>query len=260
MDKDGNVAALQADKRDRNLLLVVDGDIADSFYTSVLLQRLEYDIYAAKTAEDALAIMDITTPSLILTEITLPHMNGIELLKKVKGDPRTGSIPVIVHTHEKNPAYEEICRGAGCAKYLVKPVDPNTLYAAVQGATEPSPRRVIRFKTRLGLIVEDEPSAEWAIDAECITYLSESGIYISTADPQPPGTVLPIVFSLKNIKIRVEGIVLYSLTKRNRPFGEYGMGLKFLKIAEADKNLIRTFIMEQLTKNIAPQGKSSPPL
>ena len=260
MDKDKNVAEQQAAKRGIGLLLAVDGDVADSFCTSILLQRLEYDIYTAKTAEDALAIMDIATPSLILTAINLPQMNGIELLKNVKRNPRTASIPVVIHTHEKNPEYEESCRSAGCANYLVKPVDPNTLYAAVQSATEPAPRRVIRFKTRLGLIVEDEATAEWAVNAECITYLSESGIYISTADPQPPGTVLPIIFSLKNIKIRVEGIVLYSLTKKNRPFGEYGMGLKFLQIAEKDKKLIRTFIMEQLTKNIAPKGKSSPPL
>jgi CheY-like chemotaxis protein len=260
MDTDKNIAELQEAKRETGLILVVDGDVADSFYTSILLQRLEYDIYSAKSAEDALAIMDIAAPSLILTEIALPQLNGIELLKKIKRDPRTGSIPVIIHTRGKNPEYEESCRSAGCAKYLIKPVDPNTLYAAVQSATQPAPRRVIRFKTRLGLIVEDETTSEWAVDAECITYLSESGIFISTADPQPPGTVLPIVFSLKNIKIRVEGIVLYSLTKRNRPFGEYGMGLKFLHISEADKKLIRTFIMEQLTKNIAPQGKSSPPL
>jgi CheY-like chemotaxis protein len=260
MDKGMNSSGPEADKQGRRLLLVVDGAVSDSFYTSILLQRLEYNIYTAKTAEDALEIMGITVPSLVLAEVTLPRMSGIELLEHIKQDPRTAVIPVILHTSEKNPAYEERCRRAGCAGYLVKPVDPNTLYAAVQSATESTPRSVIRLKTRLGVIVEAETADEQAASEECITYLSENGLYIDTADPQPPGTVLPIIFSLRNITIRTEGIVLYSFTKRSRPFKQHGMGLKFLQISAEDKSLIRMFIMEQLTKNIASMGKGGPPL
>jgi len=255
-----NSSGPQADGRERRLLLVVDGAVSDSFYTSILLQRLDYDIFAVKTAEDAIEVMMLAEPSLLLTELNLPLMSGVELLKHVKRDPRTRSIPVIIHTNDKNPDPEELCHREGCEKYFTKPADPNELYAAIQNATESTPRRFIRFRTRLGVIAEAETATERTGYEECITYLSENGLYINTDHPQPPGTVLPIVFFLRNIKIRVEAIVLYSFTRKNRPYGEPGMGLKFLHISDEDKNLIRIFIIAQLTRNIAPKGKGSPPL
>jgi CheY-like chemotaxis protein len=260
MEKNVNGTDRQAAQGRMRLLLVVDGDVSSSFYTSILLQRLEYNIYSAKTAEDALEIMGMTAPALILTEIALPRMSGIEFLKLVKRTPEFGPIPVIIHTENKKPEYEELCRQAGCAEYLRKPADPNTLYAAIQSATEPTPRRVIRLKTSLCMYVEDETDTQGVASGECITYLSENGLFISTAKPQPTGTALPIIFSLRNITIRVEAIVLYSYSKRSRPTGEHGMGLKFLNISPEDKELIRTFILEQLTRNIAPPGEGAPPL
>jgi CheY-like chemotaxis protein len=260
MNKDKNSSDPAGTESKTRLLLIVDGAASDSFYTSILLERLEYHIYAVKTAADALEVMKLSLPSLILTDPTLPGMSGIDLLKHVKRDPRTRSIPVIIHAREKNPEQEETCRREGCADYLLKPVDPNTLYASIQRATEPTPRRVIRFKTRLGVLVEDETATKRTGSEECITYLSEGGLYINTDDPQPPGTVLPLVFSLRDIKIRAEAIVLYSYSRTSRPLGEHGMGLKFLQISEEDKHLIRTFIKEQLTQNIAPKGTGSPPL
>ncbi len=258
MGSDKNETNQQAAACKARLLLIVDGNIADSFATSIILERLEYNIYAVKTAEDALTVMSLATPSLILTEVTLPEMSGIELLKHLKQDPRTGSIPVIMHTQETNIEYDDACRREGCTKFLIKPVEPNTLYAAIQEATEITPRRVIRFKTRLGVIVEDEAVSSRAGSEDCISYLSEGGLYIATDTPQPAGTVLPIVFSLRNIRVRVEAMVLYSYTHTSRPFGERGMGLKFIQISAEDKQLIRTFIQEQLTQNIAPKGKGSP--
>ena len=64
-----NMALKSRDQAKR--LLVVDGDSAHLYYTSILLQRLEYNIQAAKTAEDALEIMGVAHPALILTEISL---------------------------------------------------------------------------------------------------------------------------------------------------------------------------------------------
>ncbi len=259
MGNDENRPGSQDSGQKERLLLIVDGMIADAFYTSILLERLEYNIFATKTAEDALEVMALATPALILTDTRLPGMNGIEFLKRLKQDPRTRTIPVIVYTGERNSEHEQLCRNEGCSMYLYKPADPNTIYAAIQTATESTPRRVIRFKTRLGVIVEDE-AVSVREDSNCITYLSEGGLYISTDEPQPPGTILPIVFALKNVKIRVEAIVLYAYTRASRPFAERGMGLKFLQIGNEDRQLIRTFITEQLTQNIAPKGKGSPPL
>ena len=242
----------QAAHEGTRLLLVVDGDVASSLHSSILLQRLEYNVYAAKTAEDALDVMSMTAPSLILTDTALPRMSGLDLLRHVKESALFASIPVIIYADNHLPGHEELCRRAGCADFLAKPADPTKLYAAIQSATEPNPRRVIRLRTRLCMNVEEEAEVAGAANDGCITYLSEGGLYISTEEPLSPGTALPVVFSPRNVTIRAEGIVLYSFSKNNKPAGEPGMGLKFLNISSSDKELIRLFIMERLTKNIAP--------
>lgn len=259
MDKDKNVPVVRpTGDHEKRLLLVIDGDVSSLFYTSILLQRLEYNIHTMKTAEDALEIIKIAVPSLILTELTLPRMGGIDFLKHIKKNPRTGSIPVIIYTGEKNPKYGDKCLRAGCARYLEKLADPNELYAAIQSVTEPTPRRVIRFRTRLGMIVDDD-TADPHGESEYVTYLSENGLYISTQNPQPVGTLLPIVFCMSTVRIKTEGLVLYSFTKRNKPFQEHGMGLRFVQISPEDKELIRTFIRTQLTQDLALK-KNFPPL
>lgn len=258
MDQGKNIPVRASGEHEKRLLLVIDGDVSSSFYTSILLQRLEYNIHTVKTAEDALEIIKIVVPSLILTELTLPLMSGIAFLKHIKKTPRTGSIPVIIYTGEKKLKYGEKCLRAGCAGYLEKPADPNELYAAIQSATEPAPRRVIRFRTRLGVIVDDD-KADPHGEGDYVTYLSENGLYISTQNPQPIGTLLPIVFCMSTVRIKTEAIVLYSFTKRNKPFQEHGMGLRFVQISPEDKELIRTFIMTQLTQDLA-LTKNFPPL
>lgn len=240
----------QTAERKKRLLLLVDGNASDMLYTGILLQRLEYTIYTAKTAEEALEIMGITLPSLVLTEITLPKMNGIDLLKQIKQELRTRRIPVIVYTALKDPAHKTASLRAGCADFLTKPAEPNALYAAIQDATEATPRHFVRLKTYLDVIVGDERAAANTPTAECITAISENGIYVNSPSPLPVGAAVPLTIFLKNAKIRVEGKVLYSFAKGKGPMREPGMGVKFERISPQDKDLIRAFIREQLVEDI----------
>src|SRR5208283_1662034 len=96
-----NVAPRTAD-REKRLIVVVDGEGAHLYYTSILLQRLEYNIHTAKTAGDALEIVNVAEPALVLTEIFLPDMDGVELLKKLKRNPQTHKVPVIILTSSRD--------------------------------------------------------------------------------------------------------------------------------------------------------------
>ena len=59
----------------------------------------------------------------ILLDLKLPKVDGLEVLKQVKGDPRTRGIPVVMLTSSKVPADVEACYRAGANSYIVKPVD-----------------------------------------------------------------------------------------------------------------------------------------
>ncbi len=243
-------AAIKSGDREKRLLVVVDGESAHLYYTSMLLQRLEYNIHTAKTAEDALEIMSVAHPALILTEITLGGMDGVELLKKIKRNPQTFSVPVIVLTSSKDQAVKVACMEEGCTAYLQKPVEPDVLYAAIQKATESQPRQYIRLNTTLNVIVGDSKTAAYSGSGDYITALSEHGMYISTSKPKPVGLQIPITILLEDLQLKVEGMVLYSFQRGEGPLRTPGMGIKFVHISPDDQNVIKVYIKREITKGL----------
>ncbi len=242
--------ALKSGDREKRLLVIVDGDSAHLFYTSMLLQRLEYNIHTAKNAEDALEIVSVAQPALILTEIFLGGMNGLDLLKKIKRNPQSFSVPVIMLTSSKDQAIKAASLQEGCAAYLQKPVEPDVLYAAIQKATESQPRQYIRLNTALNVIVGDGKAAEYAGSGDYITALSENGMYISTSKPKSIGLQIPITILLEEMKIKVEGMVLYSFQREGGPLKTPGMGIKFVRISLEDQNIIKVYIKREITKGL----------
>jgi CheY-like chemotaxis protein len=242
----------QEDERRKKHVLVVDGNIASQFLTNLILQRLEYFSFSVKTGEDALALATTTfgKPDVVLTEITLPYMSGLELLKKLKQDPRTSGIPVLVYTTLQDPAHRQACEQAGCSGYLVQPIPDNQLYEAIQVATETSPRRFVRLSTALDVIVAagNEPRKGK------VTALSENGIYVNMVDPLPQGTQHQLMLVLHKGpggEIPIKGKVLYCHDGKGGRVRQTGMGVKFTQIASGDSDKIRSFIREKLREGVA---------
>jgi two-component system chemotaxis response regulator CheY len=239
------------DKKNR-ILFVVDGDASYLYYTGMLLQRLDYSVYTAKTAEETLEVMRFSTPLLILTELALPNMSGIEFLKKIKQEPKTKLLPVIIYTASPDTSLKYQCKEAGCTAYLKKPFGPDELYAAVQRATEEMPRSFARVRTCISAILGDEHEGT-RLPATCITALSENGMYVTTAKQFPVGTQLPVVLFLEGMKITLQGIVLYSFESGKGPSGTAGMGVKFINMKPEFKTLITLFVKKELTHDLTPQ-------
>ena len=89
--------------REIRSVLAVDNSASMIFYLGTLLTRLDYKVISARSAEEALQMMETAVPSLVLTEISLPHMNGINLLKRIQETPRLKEVPVIILTYESDP-------------------------------------------------------------------------------------------------------------------------------------------------------------
>lgn len=198
-------------EREKQIILIVDGDSTRQFFTAVFLQRFNYHVFPVKTAEAALMITELTVPLLVITDITLPQMNGIDLLKTLKQNPRTREVPLLIYTGLKSPAYREECKQAGCAGYLTEPADHNQLYEAVQKATETTPRHYVRLDTSLDVIVESSPLDGSGERREKVTALSEHGMFVSSQQPLPFSSTSPFTLILDRAagwKIKVEGKIL----------------------------------------------------
>jgi CheY-like chemotaxis protein len=238
-------------ERKKPLLILVDSDAAQLYYTGILLQRLDYTIYTTKTAEEALEIMNITVPGVVVTEASLTGMSGLDFLKQVKRNPATSSIPVLVLTSSAGPLIRDNYLLEGCADILVKPVDPDALYASIQKVTEVTPRTYVRLKICLDVLVGDDAVAVGARSSDCVTALSENGMYVSTQNPRKTGTKLPFIIFLGKVRINVQGIVLYSFDRGKGPLRTSGMGIKFLHISPDDQGMIRAVIKKALTEDLS---------
>jgi CheY-like chemotaxis protein/Tfp pilus assembly protein PilZ len=237
-------------EREKKLVLVVDSDSAHLYFTSMLLQRLDYSIQTAKNADDALEMITVARPALVLTELALPESGGLEFIRAIKRHPRTYSVRVMVLAAGLNAATREACLAEGCAAALAKPVDPDALYAAVQKATESQPRSFIRLNTCLNILIGKDVNPANAVIDDYISALSENGMFVSTANPRAVGLEFPFTIFLKDAIIKVTGVVLYSFQRGQGPLRTPGMGIRFTQIDPEEQAMIRTFIRREITKGL----------
>ncbi len=70
-------------------------------------------------------------PDAMVVDLEMPNMNGLELLRALKNDPRTKEIPVVIITTVMSLKEVNECRSLGCAGFALKPVDPSYLRAKI---------------------------------------------------------------------------------------------------------------------------------
>jgi CheY-like chemotaxis protein len=109
------------------IVLVVDDNPTNLKLIAYLLQAKGYDVRTAIDAESALEEVANVRPALILMDLQLPGMDGLELTSKLKADPSTRDIVVIAVTAYAMKGDEERARAAGCDGYVPKPVDTRAL-------------------------------------------------------------------------------------------------------------------------------------
>ena len=113
-------------------ILVVEDAPVNRKLIRLLLTHEGFDVRTADCAEDALQMLSDYRPELILADIQLPGMNGLDMTRKVKGDPRTSAIRVVALTACAMKEDREKALRAGCEDYISKPIDTSTLSSKVR--------------------------------------------------------------------------------------------------------------------------------
>lgn len=116
----------------QNSILVVDDNPLNLKLTRILLAAHGYEVRTAMDSKEALAVLDSFQPRLILMDIQLPGMNGLELTRRLKADPATRDIVVLALTAYAMKGDEHRAREAGCNGYIAKPIDTRSLAAVVR--------------------------------------------------------------------------------------------------------------------------------
>lgn len=126
-------------------ILIVDDHPTNLKFMRILLAAEGFNVRTATDAEEVLRALESSHPRLILMDIQLPGMDGLELTRRLKADPATGDIVILALTAYAMKGDDQRARAAGCDGYIAKPIDTQALRGIIAGylqgsAGEGSPR------------------------------------------------------------------------------------------------------------------------
>lgn len=113
-------------------ILIVEDNPANMKLATFLLESADYTVIRAVNAEVGLTLARDDHPDLILMDIQLPGMDGLQATALLKADDATRSIPVIALTALAMKGDEERIRLAGCDGYIAKPLDYKDFLSVVR--------------------------------------------------------------------------------------------------------------------------------
>ncbi len=108
-------------------ILIVDDNPMNLKLERVLLEVEKYQVKTAKDAEETFQVLQHFRPRLILMDLQLPGMDGVELAQRLKADPQNRDIIILMVTSYALQGDEERVKKAGCDGYLHKPIDTQAL-------------------------------------------------------------------------------------------------------------------------------------
>lgn len=131
----------------RSNILVVDDNPDKLMLLEAALKLAGYHVSTATDGEEALAVVASFTPDLIITDVMMPRMNGYELAEKIRSNPRTRFIPVIMQTAAGRSSQDSLrASEVGALGYITDPTDMDLLLART--------RTLLEFKAYLDVCEE----------------------------------------------------------------------------------------------------------
>ena len=119
-------------------ILIVDDNPVNLKLLRITLALADYDVQTAIDAEQALSVLASFRPRLILMDIQLPGMDGLELTRRLKADPATADAIILAVTAYAMKGDEQRALAAGCDGYITKPIDTRTLPGTIARSLEPA--------------------------------------------------------------------------------------------------------------------------
>lgn len=112
-------------------ILVVDDSATVRQQVGMALSQAGYGIVEAADGVEGLAALDKGGVAMVICDVNMPRMNGLEMLESLRRDARHAAVPVVMLTTEGQPALVDRAKKAGAKGWIVKPFKPDLMIAAV---------------------------------------------------------------------------------------------------------------------------------
>lgn len=112
--------------------MTVDDSASVRQMVSFTLREDGYEVIEACDGVDAISKMENTTLNMIVTDLNMPNMDGIELIKKVRAGSANKFVPIILLTTESQESKKQEGKSAGATGWIVKPFKPEQLLAVIK--------------------------------------------------------------------------------------------------------------------------------
>lgn len=116
----------------RKKILLVDDSNTVLMMEKMLLAGCGYDIAVARDGEEGVAMAERERPDLILLDLVMPKMDGLEACKRIRAQPSTSAIPIVMVTTRSEADKMEDSYRSGCNDYVNKPINNAELLAKVR--------------------------------------------------------------------------------------------------------------------------------
>lgn len=205
------------------------------------LRRTDCKIFTAKDGLEALKLTKEQKPDIILLDLEMPKMTGIECTRIIKSDEKLKKIPIIIVT---SYARKEECLKAGADEFLQKPVTEEQLLAEIKKFVPIKDRVDERVPVSVLVVYKYKNKTYAAYTRD----LSPSGTFIVTRDIIPIGNTIKLELELahpkvdKAKKIKTSGEVIRQEKGEEGGYMIGGMGIKFIDIDKKDQAEIKNFI------------------
>ena len=126
-------------------ILVVDDNLDNRELTQILLECEGFEVRLAEDAPQALRMFETYRPKLILVDVQMPGMDGLELTRRLRRDPSSQDVIVVALSAYAMAAEKVNALAAGCDGYITKPINTRTFASAVRRYLE-VPARLPRME------------------------------------------------------------------------------------------------------------------
>ena len=205
------------------------------------LEGRNLKVFATTSALEALDLAGIVQPDLVVLDYEMPEMNGAQVCDRIRKDPRTAHIPVLIVTGHAGTEIAEACRNAGSASLIRKSEGRDRLLEEVA--------RILGVPRRKDLRVPCEFTAGIARRGKAfagfVENLSETGMFLTAAGSFEKGMALRLTFDLPGYEHQVR--ILGEVARvEELSASSWGFGIQFLEMDSGSREVMREWLKSTL--------------